>query len=274
MKSSQSRAFFALLLSVSMGPTARGQAVQPSAQKEMSAEPVAEESAPQEPKEMPASPPKVTCKGDQLSIAAKGSTLASILTAVRDCIGAKIDIPDGAGMSRFFDTLGPGPVRQVLTSLLDATDFNYVIGASDSDHEKVETVVLMARVETAGQESTVDRALTPNRRAFLQMRQNYLTAGVPDENSSSTPSPDPSPAAPATEQQPPAPDPNANQATPTDQPPIRGLSNTNVQQDQNSVGPQADPPPTPSQPSSVEDQIKNMQQLFQQRQQMIANQKH
>lgn len=276
MKSRQRRALCAILLSVNMTSVVLGQNPQPLTQKDMSAQPAAAEAAPHEPPEMPempASPPKVTCKGDQLSIAAKGSSLASILTAVRECTGAKIDFPEGADLSRFFDTLGPGPVRQVLASLLDATDFNYVIESSDSDPEKVETVELIARVESPGPESTTDRALTPNRRAFLQMRQNYLTVGVPGENNASTPAPDSNPAAAISEPpQQPANGTSATQPAPTDQAPLQGVSDTNPAPNQSTAPPPSDASQPPTQPASVEDQIKNMQQLFKQRQQMIANQ--
>lgn len=263
-----------LAIFISAAATVSAQVTPAPDAPDSSIQPAATQSV-QEAPQTPSSPPQVTCKGNQLSIAAKGSTLASILNAVHACTGAKIDVPESAGMSRFFDTLGPGPVREVLTTLLDATDFNYVIGSSDSDPDKVETILLIARGSTPDSEPASDRALTPNRRAFEQMRRNFLTAGVPDETNA--PAPESTAVSPA-----PAPDPpqatandptSLSQPAPSDQTPAQGVSSATPEPVRNAA-----PPPTggtsqPStQPSSVDDQIKSMEQLFQQRQQMIAGQ--
>ncbi|PYY16043.1 MAG: hypothetical protein DMG60_16080, partial [Acidobacteria bacterium] len=63
-----------------------------------------------------------------------------------------MDVPESAAKQRLFASLGPGPVRQVLASLLSSTDFNYLIQSSDSDPQKVRTVLLMAR--TTGDSAT------------------------------------------------------------------------------------------------------------------------
>lgn len=276
MKSVRARAFYAVFLSVALASAAPAQTSPARVPPDAGVQPAAAEPAPQVLPETPASPPQVTCKGDQLSIAAKGSTLASILSAVRECTGAKIDIPASAGTSRFFDTLGPGPIRQVLSSLLDATDFNYVIGASDSNPEKVETIVLMARVNTPETESTTDRALNPNRRAFEQMRRNYLTAGVPDELNASTPATDSNPAAPSpdpTAQ--PANDSSESQPAPADQSVTQSPSDATPEPNRNvAPAPVESSQPAAQPSSSMDDQIKSMEQLFQERKQMIANQPH
>lgn len=274
MKSRQTLVCCLIFFLAASAGTVRAQGASAPAQKDSGAQPAVPRSPPQEFAQTPSSPPKVTCRGGQLSIAAKGSTLASILSAVRECTGAKIDFPESAGSTRFFDTLGPGPIREVLTTLLDATDFNYVIGSSDADPNKVETIVLIARANTSEPDSPADRAPNANRRAFEQMRRNYLTAGVPDETSVPTPEPDANatsvPPEPPQQQ---ASDPSASQPAtlPPDSIPAQASSAA--------PEPARIATPTPGeasqpaiQPGSVDDQIKNMEQLFQQRQQMIVNQ--
>jgi len=110
----------------------------------------APEPAAEAPSAAPAGAPNVVCKGNQLTIAANNSSLSSILADVRRCTGAKIDVPDAAADGRFFDTIGPGLTREVLSSLLSATSFNFVIVLSDSDPDKVESVMLMARAAPEG----------------------------------------------------------------------------------------------------------------------------
>src|ERR1700688_3804829 len=117
--------------------------------------------------ETPPNPPKVTCKGDQLTIIANNSTLASVLAAVHSCTGVQIDIPQGIADSRVFDQLGPGPAREVLTSMLEAMNLNYVIGSSDANPDKVDSVLLIARVGDGPAVAGIpDRDMSPNRRAW------------------------------------------------------------------------------------------------------------
>jgi len=132
----------------------------------------------------PPKAPRVTCNGGQLKISADNSTLGSILAAVHACTGVQIDIPAGSGGSRTFEELGPGPEREVLESLLSGTDFNYVIGSSDADPQKIETVLLMERTkEVALNGAPPDRTLTAARRAWLASRQNLRRAGTSGEES-------------------------------------------------------------------------------------------
>lgn len=214
----------------------------------------------------------VVCQGGQLTISAHDSTLASILAEVDKCIGAKIDLPDTAAGTRFFDTIGPGPVRDVLASLFTASGLNYVIGTSSADPNKVETVLLMAQAASPSTDAPDGRALTPARRAFQQMRQNSRGVPPPDEsdaqpsaedsdsasrNASSTPPPE-NPAASA-----------ANQAAPADPTPQPTASDANPSASDTRVPDAQSNAPSEDKPKTVEDQITNMQQLFQQRQQMM-----
>jgi len=122
----------------------------------------------------PARTPKVTCAGDQLTISANNATLGSVLAAVHACIGIQIDIPEGAGKSRTFEELGPGPEREVLEELLSGTGFNYVIGSSDADPGKIETILLMERAELGRDLSELADAQTHPVMTALKLRRRRL----------------------------------------------------------------------------------------------------
>ena len=203
-------------------------------------------------------PPKVTCKGNELTISANNSTLASVLAAVHSCTGVQIDIPTGIAESRVFDQLGPGPAREVLTSMLEAMNLNYVIGSSDANPEKVDSVLLIARLGT-GDTPVVggigDRSSSVARRAWMQTRQNRA-ASVPEDNSTGTV--------------------DAPVAAPVEEPAAAPVDNPAI-----SPAPVApEPPPArvdtpaagPIEGKTTADQITSMQQLFEQRRKMMEQQ--
>lgn len=215
----------------------------------------------------------VICKGDQLTISANNSTLASILAEVQKCIGTPITIPVGAGNNRFFDTIGPGPIRTVLASLLNGTGFNFVIKSSDSDPQNVQTVVLMARVDDVTLDAAADRALTPARRAYLQMLQNSRVEAQShneSQNESSTGASDsentPSDQS-AAQQQAPSTAPNVSQEETADQSVATGTTETPPSSKASDASATATAPD--SAPKAVDDQITNMEQMFEQRRQMM-----
>ena len=146
-------------------------------------------SQPPTPEQMPPNPPHISCDDGLLKIDASNSTLAAVLEAVRACTGTEMDVPESAAKQRLFASLGPGPVRQVLASLLSSTDFNYLIQSSDSDPQKVRTVLLMAR--TTGDSATTAAAGTTSQRAgWTKARRNVVeSASSPAEESSPAPNP-------------------------------------------------------------------------------------
>jgi hypothetical protein len=226
----------------------------------------------------PPKAPTVTCANNQLTISAENSTLGGVLAAVHACTGVQVDIPEGAARSRVFEDLGPGPAREVLESLLNGTEFNFVIGSSDADPRSVASILLMPRpVEPASaQDAGNEHVGSAMRRAWLLSRQNRAaslldenhpasdetvpatepedTAPAPDENASAAPAQapaaDPSPAGPE------APASSGNSASPLT-PPV-------------STQPTSTPASDPGQ--STEEKITSMQQLFQQRREMNQTQ--
>lgn len=99
---------------------------------------------PPTPEQMPAVPAQVTYQNSQLTILARNSTLGDILRAVRKQTGANVDAPSNA-TQRIVGQFGPGPARDVLASVLDASDFNYVLLGSPANPNALARVIITAK---------------------------------------------------------------------------------------------------------------------------------
>ncbi|HXZ33870.1 MAG TPA: hypothetical protein VEH30_16455 [Terriglobales bacterium] len=99
---------------------------------------------PLSPEQMPASPPQVAFSGGILTITANNATLGDILRAVHRQTGAAVDVP-GNATERVVGIFGPGPVRDVMTLLLNGSHFNYVLLGSATDPGALEKVVLISK---------------------------------------------------------------------------------------------------------------------------------
>jgi hypothetical protein len=153
-------------------------------------------------------PSQITYNDGQLTIITENAPLSEVLSAVRAAMGADIDLPAGAATQRIWVRLGPGPARKILRDLLDSTEFNYVIQASESDSEGVRSVMLTLgskSPETAGQGNMVARG---SNRKGSPSSSNPLDAAEQDEPPSSplvntaeaaTPDSQPPPVAPASQ---------------------------------------------------------------------------
>lgn len=130
----------------------------------------------------------VICDGNQLKISSNNSTLARILAEVQKCTGANIEVPNGTATNRVFNSLGPGSTRDVLASLLSSNDFDYVIGSSPSDPDRVETVLLMPRQIDATTGILPESSLTAINSADLQTREDGMPAPQPAQVSRVAPS--------------------------------------------------------------------------------------
>jgi hypothetical protein len=217
------------------------------------------------------SQPQVTCNGSQLTIKANNATLGSILTAVGACIGTKIDVPEGAARERMFVEFGPGPTGETLTSLLGSTDFDFVVSASQSNPQKIDTVLVLLRSENSP--APADAAPTRSRRAWLENRrnENAMRAGKEDAVQA-VPDPAESPAATAeatasAENAAASADPDPTNATESPVAETSSAPTTNV-------APSSTLPAASAVPGNgTQDMISNMRQLFEQRRQMVESQK-
>jgi hypothetical protein len=89
--------------------------------------------------------PQVIYEGGQLTIIAQNSSLADVLSVLRKLMGTEIELPAGATGERVWVQLGPGPASRVLRDLLDGTEFNYIIQASETDPDGIRSVSLIPR---------------------------------------------------------------------------------------------------------------------------------
>jgi len=82
----------------------------------------------------PAKPPlEVSFQNGLLRIHAERATLAQVLFEVQKQTGAEIPIPAGAEQEEVAVDLGPAPPREVLTSMLNGSHYNYVFIENDRD---------------------------------------------------------------------------------------------------------------------------------------------
>ena len=126
--------------------------------------------------QMPASAPQVAFQSGELTISAQNSTLGDILKEVRAQTGATIELP-GNAPERVVGTFGPGPARDVLTSLLNGSHFNYLLLGSPTDPNTLDRVILMAKSGASGESNS---APVEQASAFNQPTYNRpITAPVP-----------------------------------------------------------------------------------------------
>jgi hypothetical protein len=151
--------------------------------------------------------PQVTFQDDELTINAENSRLSDVLTSIRLCTGADIDIPVSASNERVWVRLGPGPARKVITTLLSNTNLDYVIQASDTDSDQVRSILLTPKTKSgsaplgdhgASSYSTASRIPKANQPA-QDLSNVEIPAVPPAATASAAPTPDASSNAPGTE---------------------------------------------------------------------------
>jgi hypothetical protein len=97
------------------------------------------------PLQAPAHAPVISWDGKFLTIDAENSSLSDVLLGIRSRTGASIEMPASTNRERIALHLGPAPIREVLSSLLYGTNFNYVIQSADDDESALGKVILTAR---------------------------------------------------------------------------------------------------------------------------------
>lgn len=80
-----------------------------------------------------------------LSIRANKATLSEVLFAVHQRTGADIAIAAGAEQEKVVADLGPAPAPEVLTSLLNGSNFNFLIMSSPDNPQVLDRVILSQR---------------------------------------------------------------------------------------------------------------------------------
>jgi hypothetical protein len=129
--------------------------------------------------------PVIAWDGKLLTIDAENSSLSDILLAIRSHTGASIEMPGSTSRERIAIHLGPAPVREVISSLLYGTDFNYVIQSSEDDQTALGKVIITSR-DGDGDESneivTADTGSNPSNPLKPKMRlmPGYAAPGKRD----------------------------------------------------------------------------------------------
>ena len=115
--------------------------------------------APLSAEQQPTSPPQVAFNNGILTIIADNSSLGDILRAVHHQTGATVDIP-GNATERVVGKFGPGPVRDVLSMLLNGSHFNYVLLGSATNPNGLDRVMLISK-SAGGEEPTQQANAAP-----------------------------------------------------------------------------------------------------------------
>ena len=204
--------------------------------------------------------PLVTYEDGELTIIAENTSLSEVMKALRASLGADIDLPANVTDQHIWVRLGPGPARQILRDLLDSTEFNYVIQASESDPDGIRSVLLTPK--STGAETAP--AAKPGIR--------WMPGHGPDTaNMIDSPTPATEPVASTDPSQAPAPVASADpsQAPPAASPADGSSSSARVQNTPPSFEPIS---PRPAPATDPNEQIQQLQTLYQQRRQMQMQQ--
>ena len=85
----------------------------------------------------------------KLRVVAEDSTLDSVLQAISQVTGTRIELPPGMLSERIAVTLGPAPMAEVMHALLDSSRFNYVIMGSPQQPDAISSIVIKLRAPNA-----------------------------------------------------------------------------------------------------------------------------
>jgi hypothetical protein len=210
---------------------------------------------------VPAVSPTISYVGGQLRISALDSTLAELLTRVAVLTGVNIDIPAGVGGERMaVIELGPGPPRQILAQLLSDSNCDFLIQALDTDPGRIQSVLLMQREKKGSRANAMDAAARP---LVIPYARVAAPPVKPDEpvSENALPAPPENPAAEANPQNP------QSAATQPDQPAQSPLSQP---EQPTSTRPGALTPPQTLNSQTINSQL---QQMYQQRSQMVQQER-
>ena len=173
--------FTASLLTLAAGQAPSAQAKKPS---QSNSAPVAETPPPPPaqiwlpPVQTPEHAPGISWDGKLLTIDAENSSLTDIMQGIRSRTGASIEMPASASRERVAVHLGPAPIREVLSSLLYGTDFNYVIQSSEEDESALGKVILIPREGDSSEDVVAADDTRPNRK--VRLMPGYAAPGKRD----------------------------------------------------------------------------------------------
>jgi hypothetical protein len=292
------------------GMSVAGQSAQPPQAKKPSpsstnlpaAEPAAPAPAPAPvvlpPEQTPAHAPVIAWDGQLLTVDAENSSLSDVLLGIRSRTAASIEMPASTSRERIAVHLGPAPIREVLSSLLYGTNFNYVIQSAEDDDGAVGKVILTAREGDKSDDGTIDTVAVDGRtNPKIRLMPGYAAPGkrdfevahsnAVDDNASTAAETPADSSSPSPDQTAAAADSNAtNQA---DNPPATAKAADNTPSTDATTLTAAEQPisgnaagtvagnsaiPSSAGGSALSQMEQNLQRMYQQRQQLQAQQGH
>jgi hypothetical protein len=139
---------------------------------------------------------KVEFRNGKLSIWADKATLASVLYEVQRRTGAEVSFPPAASQEKIVADIAAAPPRDALASLLDGSQFDFILMGSDRDPQSLRSIVLTPRGAGSGSEqaffpatqSSPDSGTNP---AGAQPDAQPDTSSDPPPDVQSTPEPQP-----------------------------------------------------------------------------------
>jgi hypothetical protein len=197
-------------------------------------------------------PPQVTYDDGELTIIAENSSLSDVMKALRASLGADIDLPANITDQHIWVRLGPGPASRVLRDLLDGTEFNYVIQASESDPAGIRSVLLTPK--STGAETG------PAAKPGIRWMPGHGPDAQQIPTDSQNPAPEPVASADAS---------SATPATPPASPADGSSTSAHVQNTPASFEPIV---PRPAPATDPNGQIQQLQTLYEQRRQLQMQQ--
>jgi hypothetical protein len=88
---------------------------------------------------------RVNYQNGKLSIWADKATLAAVLYEVQRRTGAQVSVPPAAAQEKIVADIAPAPAREALTSLLNGSNFDFILMGSEKDPQGLQSIVLTPR---------------------------------------------------------------------------------------------------------------------------------
>jgi hypothetical protein len=129
--------------------------------------------------------PPVTYANGKLAICAQGTTLKELLRAVSVATGAVVEFPHARAGEHISANIGPGPVRDVLATLLNGSGLNYVMFGPQDDPSALQRLILTS-AEPPTQGVSVQ---PPAQTAQVAPPEKPVSPSPPPPTSAATPAP-------------------------------------------------------------------------------------
>jgi hypothetical protein len=191
---------------------------------------------PMSPADMPPAPPQVTFRNGLLTVNAVNSTLASLLTAIRNKTGIEFEGAELASQDRVAISMGPATEGEVLASILSGSNLDYVVMGRPDSPTIVQKVLLTRRTRPGA--ATVANGQQP---AANQAPQEAEEEAV-DENAT---------------------DPDQPQDTAVQAPPVQQQPEGQAQQPQQQPEAQPQQPDQQQQPKTPEQLLQELKEMQQ-----------